>query len=933
MLAWFCLCLIVIQSNGNPVLSNESNVTESDVPSQLICEQNIAVTSNNSLYELLNYNRFWFVSTRSKYIYGERTWRNVLMETSTNGNASIGVEFFGEEPNGTCVSSEKGQMTSNSKSNRVGVQWANSEGFIDLIYMDERMIHLILCYSTDSNQTNLCAHNQSEQFVVDNNQANNENDTMDWLKSHCLKINPDDFIINDNPEKCMSMVTQPQIVLINSTKESNDNQNETSFQTIITEHENVTNGLVVEEESTTRSNRTNRLEILEEYYNNTTEDQFEGTTAVEIKPIVLLSALDESNRTNITIIEENEFIGNDTIDQESPSIVLHKMVFNESTTESSFENETNLSTSPHTHSVISTTVRSILNESRTIVEVQNTTEIITTERKMPATTEQEVPTTTENEIPSTTAEKEVQTAATTEKEVPTTTEREVLTTTEMKTTTIEVTTIPADCLPLKDCPFDHCAFARKFDNHGCPTCNCLQSNKSNITCPALACQPCLYGHFTDPNGCSVCQCQSRPFPPLGERCPQLNCEPCYFGTVKDEYNCDTCICIRPNNQECPVLDCPFGLCKHGSTKDEDDCPTCDCLLPTENVTEVNCSTTAQCPPCHLGYVKDANGCETCQCKLRGSVPCASVESQCHCDYGSYLNPDGCETCSCLPDPKNASRQACWELSNHANLHNITGPTCSLDGSFYARQCDKTHCWCVTPTGLHINGFESRPDENVNCACAVELYQVSSLRMIGHHLLCLLNGNYAPIQCDGRYCSCVDENGKTIGPSVSVQNRDQLRCVGVYQQLHPERFVLHRSSVEISDPSHVSYGISSSLCLKHLEQVRNANVTDEHILIPECDANGLYSSVQCDQNERYCWCVDKKTGVEMDGTRRLNARPNCVNQETQGGTFKNIIDDPATKPHSHEYAEKDKEKCCSTEKPCGNEKKPSDSNECGNCQKT
>ena len=52
MLAWFCLCLIVIQSNGNPVLSNESNVTESDAPSQLICEQNAAVTGNNSLYEV-----------------------------------------------------------------------------------------------------------------------------------------------------------------------------------------------------------------------------------------------------------------------------------------------------------------------------------------------------------------------------------------------------------------------------------------------------------------------------------------------------------------------------------------------------------------------------------------------------------------------------------------------------------------------------------------------------------------------------------------------------------------------------------------------------------------------------------------------------------------------------------------------------------------
>lgn len=133
--------------------------------------------------------------------------------------------------------------------------------------------------------------------------------------------------------------------------------------------------------------------------------------------------------------------------------------------------------------MVSTTVKPILNESTTIVEIKNTTEVIQTEKEVPATT---------------TAEREIHT--TTEKEVPTTTEREVPTTTQRETTTVEVTTIPADCPPLKDCPFDHCAFARKFNNHGCPTCNCLQSNKSNITCPALACQPCLYGHFTDPNG-------------------------------------------------------------------------------------------------------------------------------------------------------------------------------------------------------------------------------------------------------------------------------------------------------------------------------------------------------------------------------------------------------------------------------------------------
>jgi hypothetical protein len=61
-------------------------------------------------------------------------------------------------------------------------------------------------------------------------------------------------------------------------------------------------------------------------------------------------------------------------------------------------------------------------------------------------------------------------------------------------------------------------------------------------------------------------------------------------------------------------------------------------------------------------------------------------------------------------------QACWELSNQANFHNISGPTCAPDGSFYGRQCDRStaKCWCVTSSGIHVTGFESKPEENVNC---------------------------------------------------------------------------------------------------------------------------------------------------------------------------------------------------------------------------
>ena len=47
----------------------------------------------------------------------------------------------------------------------------------------------------------------------------------------------------------------------------------------------------------------------------------------------------------------------------------------------------------------------------------------------------------------------------------------------------------------------------------------------------------------------------------------------------------------------------------------------------------------------------------------------------------------------------------------------------------------------------------------------------------------------------------------------------------------ERFLLRKAFVEQSDGVRLPYGMSSSLCLTHLEQVRNAKITDDHILIP------------------------------------------------------------------------------------------------------
>lgn len=70
-----------------------------------------------------------------------------------------------------------------------------------MVFIDEAMLHLIICYSMESNETDVCVQNQIEHLFIQNNEQEQENDTVVRLKSHCLSINLDAFIISDNSSK------------------------------------------------------------------------------------------------------------------------------------------------------------------------------------------------------------------------------------------------------------------------------------------------------------------------------------------------------------------------------------------------------------------------------------------------------------------------------------------------------------------------------------------------------------------------------------------------------------------------------------------------------------------------------------------------------------------------------------------------------------
>ena len=67
-----------------------------------------------------------------------------------------------------------------------------------MVFLDETLTLYTFCYSIDSNQTDQCAQNQTELFVVQNNQIESSNGTLSWLKTYCPLINTDEFLFNDD---------------------------------------------------------------------------------------------------------------------------------------------------------------------------------------------------------------------------------------------------------------------------------------------------------------------------------------------------------------------------------------------------------------------------------------------------------------------------------------------------------------------------------------------------------------------------------------------------------------------------------------------------------------------------------------------------------------------------------------------------------------
>ncbi|XP_064202382.1 thyroglobulin [Anguilla rostrata] len=155
------------------------------------------------------------------------------------------------------------------------------------------------------------------------------------------------------------------------------------------------------------------------------------------------------------------------------------------------------------------------------------------------------------------------------------------------------------------------------------------------------------------------------------------------------------------------------------------------------------------------------------------------------------------------------------------------PQCTETGQYQQVQCQGTECWCVDSRGVEVLGSRSkgrRPRCLSQCESEREMaVKVRAGLSAGSQVFipkCEEDGSFAPLQCSGKDCFCMDREGgrhdATMGPG-------GLQCPTDCQVSAAGRFLSEVRSV-LSDPAAM------------------AQLSD--VYVPQCDPAGAWRQIQC-----------------------------------------------------------------------------------------
>uniref|UniRef100_A0A669Q3Z3 Nidogen 2 n=1 Tax=Phasianus colchicus TaxID=9054 RepID=A0A669Q3Z3_PHACC len=301
-----------------------------------------------------------------------------------------------------------------------------------------------------------------------------------------------------------------------------------------------------------------------------------------------------------------------------------------------------------------------------------------------------------------------------------------------------------------------------------------------------------------------------------------------------------------------------------------------------------CEETARCQPgmglgytceCAAGYRGDGRGCKDVDECEEGLSQCGpfsiclnmpgSYRCECHSGYRPAEDGHGCVLPTPAPDPCEVGRHPCAPRDRARCLPRAGGqPACEClpgyagDGRVCSDvdECTLNLCHpaavcyntlgsfsCQCQPGYEGDGFQCTHGKAARLTpCEHErLYP----RTPGH---CDEQGNYRPLQCHGStgHCWCVDSAGQEIAGTRTAPGSTPPRCG------NPE-------------PSERPPTMCERWRQSLLEHYGGSPRGDQYV--PQCDAQGHFTPLQCHGDSGYCWCVDE-SGREIQGTRSEPGSP-------------------------------------------------------------
>ncbi|XP_059058211.1 uncharacterized protein LOC131851703 isoform X2 [Achroia grisella] len=440
---------------------------------------------------------------------------------------------------------------------------------------------------------------------------------------------------------------------------------------------------------------------------------------------------------------------------------------------------------------------------------------------------------------------------------------------------------------------------------------------------ALCAGVCEYGYKTGADGCPSCECDDpcAGFPcPEGEECVRVKeaecsgelctgypvCRP----RVSYENPCD--IGVPASDERGAVVSCREG--------EEESCPAGHVCTPTRRDAAVCCPDPHELDTTTENDLLDISF-ESCGAEAEAA--CA-LNSTVRCPEGACEGEQTCcSTAGCGPVCLDAAKMRlqadrvddtptmCEYLRDFDEKMEGTvdgmklalpAPTCAADGSYTPQQCAAGRCWCVDSFGTEIPDTSTTNASSVNCDMVRSRLQCLELtcRMgcdYGFELgaggcpQCRCRDACAAVSCPaGRACAVVDVacDADYCPPVPACLPRRRGQCpylVPVAPDAGACEFSC-RSDGECAAGERCCATGCGTACTAPLYQTAcqqaraltlhiaaESGSPPSHTWVPNCDENGVYTTVQCRDSNSTCWCVDA-VGNEIPGTRAVNGEPNC-----------------------------------------------------------